>query len=262
MVPELVHNGIIDPTVRRLPYGVRRLKILSATLAERTLEAREARWFATCSPQEVAVLVGRAPLAGPSRARDLQTVHLSSQRSLQLCDQLAWLPDNLLERADRMMMAGSIEGRMPFMDTELAALVARFPDRFFARGQGKHILRKFAKPFLDQETITRSKVGFRVPVGEWFRTSRRDLIRDLLASGESRVRKFLNVREIDRLVSEHLAGRQNHERPLWTLANLELFVRRFGLAADEGWATAPVPRRSPTRVLAATTLHRAEPRGI
>jgi asparagine synthase (glutamine-hydrolysing) len=234
MVPQGVHNGIVDPAVRHLPYGARRLKILSAALAERTLEAREACWFASCSPQEVCALLGRAPPPGSSRARDLQTVHASSHRCLQLSDQLAWLPDNLLERADRMMMAGSVEGRMPFMDTELAALVARFPDRFFARGQGKHVLREFAKPLLDQETIMRSKVGFRVPVGEWFRTCRRDLIRDLLASGESRIRKILNVREIDRLISEHLAGRHNHERPLWTLANLEVFVRRFGLALPCG----------------------------
>ena len=37
-------------------------------------------------------------------------------------DQTSWLPDNLLERGDRMMMAGSIEGRMPFMDMELAGV--------------------------------------------------------------------------------------------------------------------------------------------
>lgn len=229
MVPQVVHS-IVDRAVHCLPYKVRRLKILSAALAERTPEGREAGWFASCSAQEVATLLGRAPKLASSRSRDLQAVRLSSHRRLQLSDQLAWLPDNLLERADRMMMAGSIEGRMPFMDTELAGLVARFPDRFFARGQGKYILREFAKPFLDQETITRSKVGFRVPVGEWFRTSSRGLVCDLLASGESRVRKILNGREIDRLISEHMAGRHDHERPLWTLANLELFVRRFGLA--------------------------------
>ena len=55
----------------------------------------------------------------------------------------ALFPDNLLERNDRMMMAGWIEGRMPFMDTELAALVARFPDEFLIKRHkgGKAVLR-------------------------------------------------------------------------------------------------------------------------
>ena len=55
---------------------------------------------------------------------------ISSLRRVLFFDQTSWLPDNLLERGDRMMMAGSIEGRMPFMDVELARVVARFPDHF------------------------------------------------------------------------------------------------------------------------------------
>ena len=43
---------------------------------------------------------------------------------------MSWLPDNLLERGDRMTMAASIEARMPFMDHELAAFMSALPDNF------------------------------------------------------------------------------------------------------------------------------------
>ena len=58
-------------------------------------------------------------------------------------DQTSWLPDNLLERGDRITMAASIEARMPFMDTGLAALAARLPDSWRIRGfTQKYILRR------------------------------------------------------------------------------------------------------------------------
>jgi len=66
-----------------------------------------------------------------------------------------------------------------------------------------------------------------VPVEQWFRDGMSDRLRDLLQSGSATVRQVCNAREIDRLVSEHLGGVQNHEKILWTLANLEQFFRIF-----------------------------------
>ena len=64
-------------------------------------------------------------------------------------DQTSWLPDNLLERADRMTMAASIEARVPFLDHELAAFVSALPDRFRVRGRRtKWILREAARHLL------------------------------------------------------------------------------------------------------------------
>jgi asparagine synthase (glutamine-hydrolysing) len=143
-------------------------------------------------------------------------------------DQTSWLPDNLLERGDRMMMAGSIEGRMPFMDVGLAELVARFPDAFLTGApKGKRVLRTLAARMLPEAIVKRKKVGFRVPVEQWFRTGMADQMRDLLQSGDATVRQVCNAGEIDRLMSEHLGGRHNHEKLLWALANLEQFFRIF-----------------------------------
>ena len=127
-----------------------------------------------------------------------------------------------------MMMAGSIEGRMPFMDVELARVVARFPDHFLiGHPRGKAVLRSALSNLVPKQILTRKKVGFRVPINEWFKGPYRDLVRDLLTSTASETRRICDPLIIDRYVREHLEGRQNHERVLWMLANLELFIRTF-----------------------------------
>ena len=130
-----------------------------------------------------------------------------------------------------MMMAGSIEGRMPFMDTALASVVARFPDEFLTGGKGgKTVLRAAMDKILPPEILRRKKVGFRVPVGEWFRGPYRAFLKDLLLSETSNVAKIVSGPKLRGLVAEHLNGRQNHERILWSLANLEMFLRTFRIA--------------------------------
>jgi len=155
----------------------------------------------------------------------------SSLRRTLFFDQTSWLPDNLLERGDRMMMAGSIEGRMPFMDTVLASVVARFPDEFLTGGKGgKTVLRAAMDKILPSEIIRRKKVGFRVPVGEWFKGPYREFLQDMLMSETSRLAKMVSGPKLRGLVTEHLAARQNHERILWSLTNLEIFLRTFRIA--------------------------------
>ena len=130
-----------------------------------------------------------------------------------------------------MMMAGSIEGRMPFMDTGLASVVARFPDEFLTGGKGgKTLLRAAMDKILPPEIVRRKKVGFRVPVGEWFRGAYRDFLQDMLVSETSSLMRMVSGPKLRGLVAEHLNGRRNHERVLWSLVNLEIFLRTFRIA--------------------------------
>ena len=152
----------------------------------------------------------------------------SSFRRALFFDQTSYLPDNLLERGDRMMMAASIEGRMPFMDTDLAALVARFPDSFLVgkRG-GKVILRAALSRILPAEILTRKKVGFRVPIDKWFRGPYRQFVCDTLLSEASQLSRLCDKNVVRRLVNSHIEGRTNNEKILWSLLNLELFLQTF-----------------------------------
>jgi asparagine synthase (glutamine-hydrolysing) len=149
-------------------------------------------------------------------------------RRILFFDQTSWLPDNLLERGDRMTMAASIEARMPFMDHELAAFVSSLPDHFRVRGiTTKWVLRRAMRRILPPTIIGRRKIGFRVPVSEWFRGKMRDYLYDNLTGPDSLTRDYYNRAAMARILSEHMEERQNHEKLLWSLLNLEIWHREY-----------------------------------
>jgi asparagine synthase (glutamine-hydrolysing) len=232
IVPGPVHRGLLEPAIRLLPYKFRRIKTMMATIGLRDPEERLPRWLGALSFAERDRLL--AP-GIPRRAVDPSPFAASPRRSALdralYFDQTSWLPDNLLERGDRITMAASIEARMPFMDIELAALAARLPDRWRIKGfEQKHILRRLMRGTLPAEILDRPKVGFRVPVNEWFRGSMRGFVREHLTGPDAAARSLYDPKAIERVLGEHESGRQNHEKLIWTLVNLELFQKRFSLA--------------------------------
>ena len=66
-----------------------------------------------------------------------------------------------------------------------------------------------------------------MPIEEWFRGPYHEFVADLLLCDGARVATFCNRDILKRLVHEHLARRQNHEKMLWSLLNLEMFLRTF-----------------------------------
>jgi asparagine synthase (glutamine-hydrolysing) len=231
LMPHLLHERLIHPLVSSLPYGMRRVKILALAAGERDPVNRMRLWFGGLSVGESEAMLGRLLSATPPDLFPYSSETGSSLRRTLFFDQTSWLPDNLLERGDRMMMAGSIEGRMPFMDTVLAGVVARFPDEFLTGGRGgKTVLRAAMDKILPPEIVRRKKVGFRVPIGEWFKGDYRDFVQEMLVSETSRLARMISGSKLPRLVTEHLNGRQNHERVLWSLTNLEIFLRTFNIA--------------------------------
>ncbi|HXC40286.1 MAG TPA: asparagine synthase C-terminal domain-containing protein, partial [Burkholderiales bacterium] len=138
------------------------------------------------------------------------------------------LPDNLLERGDRMTMAASIEARVPFLDHKLASCVSALPDRYRVRGlKTKWVLREAAKSLIPRSILNRPKVGFKVPVSLWFREGLRDFLMEHLGAGSSTTRAYYAPQVLDRILDEHLQGRHNHEKLLWSLLNLEIWHRQF-----------------------------------
>jgi asparagine synthase (glutamine-hydrolysing) len=227
-VPAVVHDLLFRPIIEQLPYGMHRIKVLGKAFGERDPSNRVRIWFGGLSMEERKQLLGQRALHAPVDPFPFSITTKSNLRRSQFFDQTSWLPDSSLERADRMMMAGSIEGRMPFMDTKLAELTARMPDSFLVRkGRGKMVLRAAMEGILPNSILTRGKNGFRVPIGEWFRGSHRDLVRDLLTSDASKVRGMLDGSLVKDLVDDHIEGRVNNERILWSLSNLEQFLRVY-----------------------------------
>ena len=86
----------------------------------------------------------------------------------QAADVASWLPDDLLIKLDRCLMAHAVEGRTPFLDPGVAAAAWRLPDGLKIRGgQGKYLLRAWLARALPEARPFAPKQGFTVPVGAW-----------------------------------------------------------------------------------------------
>ncbi|MCC6469362.1 MAG: asparagine synthase (glutamine-hydrolyzing) [Alphaproteobacteria bacterium] len=227
IMPGAVHELLVEPVLRALPYGFRRVKTLAASFGERDFTQRMIRWFGALSAGEQAALTSVARPPYDARTDDPAN---SALRRMLYFDQSVWLPDNLLERGDRMTMGASLESRMPFLDHDLVAFASSLPDRWRLHGlTGKWILRRAAEKVLPRSIIDRPKSGFRMPVNEWFRGAMRPFLTDLLGPG-ARSRGFYRPGQLDATIDAHLAGRQNHEKLLWQMLALEQFLRSFKLA--------------------------------
>jgi asparagine synthase (glutamine-hydrolysing) len=141
----------------------------------------------------------------------------------------------LLMKQDQMSMAASIESRVPFLDHKLVELTARLPERMKLRGMTtKHILREAMKGVLPEPILTRSKMGFPVPLGAWFRGPFRPLVDEYVLGERALSRGLFDPDFVRGLVARHQTGAENHAERLWMLLNFEMWQRQFinGEAAD------------------------------
>src|SRR5262249_2191299 len=118
-----------------------------------------------------------------------------------------------------------VESRPPFLDHELVELAFRVGSAMKVRGgSGKWLVKEIARRHLPAAIVDRKKLGFRVPLGEWFRGGLKDYAHDLLLGRGSFVAGYFARGELERLLADHMSGRRNEELRLWTLLGLEVFA--------------------------------------
>ncbi|HVG30158.1 MAG TPA: asparagine synthase (glutamine-hydrolyzing) [Pyrinomonadaceae bacterium] len=134
----------------------------------------------------------------------------------------------LLMKQDQMSMAASIESRVPFLDHKLVELTARLPERMKLRGMTtKHVLRESMKGVLPEPILTRSKMGFPVPLGAWFRGPFRRLVDDYVLGERTLSRGLFAPDFVRDLAARHQSGAEDHAERLWMLVNFEMWQRQF-----------------------------------
>ncbi|HLM23906.1 MAG TPA: asparagine synthase-related protein, partial [Pyrinomonadaceae bacterium] len=133
----------------------------------------------------------------------------------------------LLMKQDQMSMATSIESRVPFLDHKLVEFTAKMPDSMKLRGgTTKYVLRESMKGILPEKILSRSKMGFPVPIGSWFRGPFKSVIDEYVLSERALSRGIFAADFVRNIVSLHQAGEDHSER-LWSLLNFEMWLRRF-----------------------------------
>jgi asparagine synthase (glutamine-hydrolysing) len=132
----------------------------------------------------------------------------------------------LLQVEDRTTMAFSIEGRVPLLDRRLLRVAARLSPRARVNEQGrlKALFREAADPLLPAAVRERTdKMGFPLPLGEWFRGRWGDFAREVLFDRRTRERGMVHRAGVE----SALRGSGRYDRGLYSLLWLELWCREF-----------------------------------
>lgn len=167
-------------------------------------------------------------------------------RELGVFDFVRRIPDDLLVRTDRATMGSSIEARVPFLDHELVELVQRLPNALRAvAGFSKISLRLVAHRWgVPIQTVVHRKIGFQLPLAQWFRADLRSLWERAL---RERVVPQLNYDYVGQIFDRHSRGEGDFEEMLWRVAALELWYRRWIGDGAVNNLTPPARHRSDRR---------------
>ena len=131
----------------------------------------------------------------------------------------------LLHVEDRTSMSVSLESRVPLLDHRIADLVTRMPPTTrFKGGDTKRVFRDAVKQLLPDAIFSRKdKMGFPVPLTEWFRGPLHPFVNDVLLSKRARSRGIYRVEGVEKLLTRE----RKFGRELWGLLCLELWFRAF-----------------------------------
>lgn len=223
------NNSLISKMVNSLPYSFRKAKLAYNSLSIQDDRKRYRNWFASFSESQADSLLSdefKHKYLSEAISHSPVINGITNLDKMQYYDMKYWLTDNLLERGDRTMMAASIEGRLPFLDYRLAEFAFRLKESYKIRGfNRKYIVKKVADKYLPNHIINRKKIGFYMPIADWFRNDMKDFVTDHLLSSTFFNRGIFNKNKVEDMVKAHINGVTNHEKEIWMLLNLEIWFR-------------------------------------
>ena len=152
---------------------------------------------------------------------------LQVQQAVDVAD---WLPNDLLGKLDRCLMAHGVEGRVPFLDPVMAEFAFRLPDRLKVRsGMGKWLLRRWLAQAVPVAQPFAKKKGFTVPVGEWIAERGKELAP--LVARQPGIAETCNPEAVERLFA---AKDPKQGMAAWTLLFYALWHQRHILGKPPG----------------------------
>ena len=127
----------------------------------------------------------------------------------------------------------------PLLDQELA----RLPDNYKLHGsQSKYVLRRLMQDKLPESVLRRPKIGFDIPIHDWFRGVLRQLLLETLSEDAITSSKLFDWPYVRRLLDDHLERRANLGYHLWGLLVLFIWMKRWNIetAIEESAAAKPM----------------------
>jgi asparagine synthase (glutamine-hydrolysing) len=154
----------------------------------------------------------------------------------------------LLTVKDKLSMAHGLEVRVPFLDNDLVDFAMRLPvhmklanlktvvginenepgklKKYFAKTRdGKLVLRKMMQRYIPKEITNGIKQGFSAPDASWFKGESINFVANVLVRNNPLIYNYLDKKAVQRLVMEHLEGKQNRRLLIWSLLNVEAWLQ-------------------------------------
>jgi asparagine synthase (glutamine-hydrolysing) len=236
-VPRLLRRSLLS-TLRLWPVSNEKISFeykLKRFLEGTLLPADEAHtyWNGTFSEQQQQDLLLRSYGASVGDLFDGELLASTTPGSLDrylAFDQSYYLPDDILQKVDRMSMAHSLEVRPPFLDHRIVEFAASLPEHFKIKGnQQKVILKHLMKGKLPASVLQRPKTGLDIPTHDWLRGPLRALLLDTLSPEAIEETKLFRRGSIESLIQQHMSRRANLGYHLWGLLILFLWIKQWNI---------------------------------
>lgn len=241
LIPGWIRKNIITPAVMALPTSMERVSFdykakRFVTGADLPLEQGHYWWKVIFNEQEKGLLCSKDFLASnfedSFHAFDKHfraCSHAHPLNRLLYVDAKTFLLDDNLTKVDRMTMANSLEARVPLLDHEIVERVAQIPPHEKSRGlQTKRLLRRAARGLLPPEIRKGTKKGFTPPLPYWIRDELKGFLTERFSEERLSAGGILNPAYCRQMLQEHVEGKKDNNRQIWTILALVCWLEKYG----------------------------------
>jgi asparagine synthase (glutamine-hydrolysing) len=154
--------------------------------------------------------------------------HLSDLDKMMAIDFKTYQLDDILTKVDRATMSVSLEGREPLLDYRLIEYIARLdPDLKINKGDKKYLLKQITHKYLPKELMDRPKMGFSVPIIEWFSNELKHYLEHYFNPSLLEKQGLFDVVRLTTMKTQYLAGGKHHIGKLWTILVFQMWYERW-----------------------------------
>ena len=207
-IPDM--SGVLNPLIRRAKYLA-----LRSRLSEKE---RVKSYYMWNLPHEISKIYN---LPKPYNNNELNSIVKDDSQNFSDCmdkaDKELDLKSLNLHYSDRICMKFGIEGRVPYLDSELVSYMESLKDRDkMLLFESKYILKKVAEKYISKSVIYRKKSGFGLPIRSWIK-NRESLVRQVLNQEQLDLLEIYNNRHIADMISDTVNGKKDYSYTLWIL---------------------------------------------
>jgi asparagine synthase (glutamine-hydrolysing) len=228
--PRLLREGLVEPLVRRLPvsrgnlsFDFRAKRFVAG--ARYPVAERHQRWMGSFNAQERELLLSKVVRHQVQNGESGgEAAYVDPLNQVLALDMRLYLENDILVKLDRASMMASLEGRVPLLNNDFVEYATHLPLNMKLRGlRSKFLLKRALRGLLPAAILNRPKKGFGIPVAHWFRGPLREQLLSVLSPERIARKGFFEPAAVAALIGDHLDGRRDNRKQLWTLFAFELW---------------------------------------